>query len=389
MTAGGWTPTRAGVPTSRPSEPTSSRRDDARAAVGDRGLASAAIEIVVRQSMGRVPPSMVDRARVLLRRFFSAAAWRIDDDAALAAIVGPGSGVARVALDDDLTIVVAFRASSLRIDVELADPESAHDTGSNGNGPRAIDRTADEPPDQTADAIVLSFDRPLVPEAGPNARVVRFLTGPGTGGSGGWIRDAATTTDDRVARVLRTFVDLTGVLLGTGFVAVEIVAEDRWDDLLLPIMTCVEGAFVAERPPRPPDRQLERARLEFAGVNPDSARGIGKVRDALTSPDAAVRQLAVELIEHDTLSSAEKAWKVALDDSSRAVRRAAIVTMAGAEREELRSLLERGVGESDACARYHAVVGLGRIGVERSRSVLERCLTDGDARVRLAARKVL
>ena len=361
------------------------RRDHARAAVAARGLASAAVEIVVRQAMGRVPPSMVDRARVLLRRFFSDGPWRIDDDTALAAIVGPGSGNTAVALDDELTIIVAYRASSLRVDVEFAVGDV--DDAPAPPAPNEIELLGSAPLD--TDAAIASFEHSIVPEAGPNPRIVRFLTGPATGGSGGWVRDPTATRDDRVARVLRTFVDAAGVLLGNGFVAVELTDEHRWDELLMPLMACITEAFVAPREPSAPDRQLERARLEFAEVNPDSARGIAKIREALRSPEAAMRQVAVELIGHDDPYRAERAWKTALDDTSRAVRRAAVVAMARADREALRPLLERGLREHDALARYHAVVGLGRIGVERSRPALQRCLTDTDARVRLVTRSIL
>jgi hypothetical protein len=406
------------------SDPGSPRRDDARALVAERGLASAAIELVVRQTMGRTPPSMVDRARVLLRRYFSPGPWRIDDDAALAAIVGPGTGVIRTELDADLTLVVAFRASNLRIHVEhepatmssataAPAPEPfAHAPSAPAEIPRdptplsqipmtpgahldPIAALAPAPPvapaaaDAAGDELVRSFELPIVPEATAQPRVVRFLTGPGSGGQTGWVRSADATRDDRVQRVLRTFVDVTGVLLGTGFVAIELGDEHRWDDLLVPLLELVTDTFVPPRPPAGPDRQMERARAEFAGVNPQTARGLGRVRDALTSPDPAVRQVAVTLVEHDDPFSAERAWRIALDDTNRGVRRAAIVAMARAEQEQLRGLLERGLGEADACARYHAVAGLARLGADRSHPNLERALEDNDARVRLAARLAL
>jgi hypothetical protein len=69
--------------------------------------------------MARVPPASVERARTLLRRFFSAAAWRIDDEVALATIAGPGSGSTRTGLADDIVLSLTYRAGRLRIDVEL------------------------------------------------------------------------------------------------------------------------------------------------------------------------------------------------------------------------------------------------------------------------------
>jgi hypothetical protein len=237
--------------------------------------------------------------------------------------------------------------------------------------------------------MLASFDESVVPEAGPQARIVRFLTGAGTGGQSGWVRDADATHDERIQRLARTFVDINAVMLGVGFVAVELHDERRWDDLLLPIMAFVSDTFGARRAPAVPDRQLERARAEFAGINPATLRGIGRVRDALGSPDPAIRQIAVSLMEHDDPFSAEKAWRAALDDSNRGVRRAAIVAVARARQEALRPLLERGLGENDACARFHALSGLQSIGADRSRAAIERVVNDSDARVRLAAHRAL
>ena len=388
MTVGGSSSTRALVGGATTPIPT--RRDTARALVGERGLASAATEIVVRTAMHRVPPSMVDRARVLLRRFFSDAPWRGSDDAALAAIVGPGTDHHHAQLDDELVLVVAFRASSLRVDVEFtASDPAVSPTPANGSEPAQACGSVDPSTSARRDSLLDTFDLSVVPEADANPKLVRFLTGPGTTGTGGWIRNPDQTPDDRIARLLRTFVDITGVLNGPGFVAVELGDEDRWDDLLEPILDAVDSTFGIGPGQVGNDHQLDRARLEFTGVDPRSARGINRVRDALGSPDAGVRQIAVTLMEYDDPFSAQKAWRIALDDRSRAVRRAAVIAMAAAEREELRPLLERALGEGDARARYHAVIGLGRIGVERSRRTIERALVDSDARVRLATRRMV
>lgn len=361
---------------------TATDRDRARAAIAERGMANAAIEVVVRAALSRVPPTGVERARVLLRRFFSAAPWRIDDDTALASIAGPGTNSMRTNLSDDIAIALTYRSGRLRVDAELLDRTEVRETQ---------DVAAAGSPAALADRELTraSFDQPIVPEAGSQPRIVRFLTGAGTGGQSGWVRDADATRDERLQSLLRTFVDVEAVLLGVGFVAVELNDERRWDDLLLPILAFVSDAFATPRVPPAPDRRLERARAEFAGINPETLRGIGRVRDALGSPDPAIRQLAVSLMEHDDPFNAEKAWRVALDDSNRAVRRAAIIAMARVRQEALRALLERGLGESDACARFHAVGALEALGIDRSRAAIERALDDSDARVRLAARQAL
>jgi len=361
----------------------SSRRDEGRIRIAERGLASEAIEAVVRVALRRVPPSMVERARIQLRKFFSTAPWTIDDDSALAAIVGPGSGSSRVAVGD-VTVVCEFHAGRLRVDVDWEHAVTEH--GAPGNAPpdavsprRAV----------TAAELAATFEQPLVPEAGPHGRIVRFLTGPGSGGQSGWLRDPASTRDDRARALLASFAEVTGVMLGPGFVAIEVRDEHDWDELLVPLFAAVLERFVPPRPLPTVDRQTERARAEFAGVNPETSRGIGRVRDALSSPDAAVRQIAVTMVAHDDPMIAERAWRTALDDTNRAVRRAAVVAMAGVHREGLRSLLERALGEPDAAARLHAALGLAHIGADRSHASLERALDDGDARVRLAARAAL
>jgi hypothetical protein len=361
--------------------------------VADRNLASAAIEAVVRAAFRRVPPGMMERARAHLRRYFSTASWRIEDDTALAAIVGPGAGSVRTPIAHDLTIVAEFRGGRFRVDVEVA-TRTPPVAASHSDVPEHAEETVPTEPEaadsaMTGNRLVDTFERPLVPEAGPQARIVRFLTGPGTGGQSGWQRDAEVTRDARVHRLLTAFADINGVLLGSGFVAVELRDDHRWDELLQPMIELVEQLFVPPRTLPLPDRQAERARAEFAGVNPETARGIGRVRDALSSPDPAIRQIAMSMMEHDDPFSAERAWRVALDDTNRGVRRAAIAAMARVQQEQLRGLLERALGENDACARFHAAVGLGRLGAERSVPSLERALDDNDVRVRLAARFAL
>ena len=143
---------------------------------------------------------------MLLRRFFSSAQWRIDDDTALAAIVGPGSGSVRAPVSDDLTIVTEFRGGRLRVDVEIATsapifpetPVLPIAPALPDAAPAPQHRVGPETPAATAIQLVATFALSIVPEAGPQARIVRFLTGPGTGGQSGWIRDADTARDRRV-----------------------------------------------------------------------------------------------------------------------------------------------------------------------------------------------
>ncbi len=371
---------------------TKPQRDAARGAVADARLASQAVEAIVRSSMSTVPPAMIDRARHALRRFFSDGPWSIDDDTALAALVGPGAGWRRTELRAGITLAFGWKGSVFRVDVEVSEPDPMRGDLVSGDlvaGDLVAGGSNAEPAVVPATTLASTFDVSIVPEAGPQPRIVRFLTGPGTGGQSGWIRDAGEARDGRAAALLRAFPDATGVLLGAGFVAVEIKDERRWDEVLAPLFAFVADRFMPPRAPAAPDHGVTRARAELAPIDPTSPRGIATVRDALTSPDAAVRQIAATLVRHDDPKSAERAWRRLLDDTSRAVRRAAVITMSEEHLEEVRPLLERGLGENDACSRFHAALGLGRIGAERSRVALERASADGDARVRLAVEAAL
>ena len=67
-------------------------RDAARRRIANAGLAQTALERVSRTSFGRMPITLVDRARAQLRRFFSEGPWTVEDDAGLSGLVGPGEG---------------------------------------------------------------------------------------------------------------------------------------------------------------------------------------------------------------------------------------------------------------------------------------------------------
>ena len=77
-----------------------------------------------------------------------------------------------------------------------------------------------------------------------------------------------------------------------------------------------------------------------------------------------------------------------LGDSSRAVRRSAVDTIAGAERQELRPLLERALADADAWIRWKALSGIGAIGPEPSRAAIATVADDPDFRVRLEATRL-
>lgn len=360
----------------------SQRGDEARRLVAERRLSTTAVEQVIRSAFGRLPISLVERGRALLRRYFSAEPWGYDEAAALAGVVGPGSGWQTVALDDELTLEWGWRGSTFRIDVAYV-PRTESPAEERGGGD-------DMPSAAHAVDLADTFDGPVVPEVQPAPATIRFVTGPATVGSSPWYGPESEVGDPRIRRFFSELTgDLAGLQLGPGFVALQLHDAGRWHDLLLPTMLLVAELFAPPRTPAPPDRALERAQAELGGLDPTQRRDLAFVRDALTSPDAAQRQVAVGLLSRADPFTAEFGWRVAMGDNSRAVRRRAVTAMAEAARPELRRWLERGLGDSDPCIRYHAVVGLSRIGVGTSRAAMEPLTRDDDARVRLTAETAL
>ena len=95
------------------------------------------------------------------------------------------------------------------------------------------------------------FDGPVVPEATPSPRTIRFATPPlGEGPSRAF--DVTNSADDpRVGGIFAAFDEVTNVLVGPNFVAVTILHANGWEQLLARMLGAVTDAFVvAESTPR-------------------------------------------------------------------------------------------------------------------------------------------
>ena len=169
-----------------------------------------------------------------------------------------------------------------------------------------------------------------------------------------------------------------------GFVTVTIGDGARWPDILLDVFDAIIADFVPKRVIAP-DRQYERAIAELGSLDAKSPRDLARLLDAVTSPDAAFRQVAAAKLEDADPLVVQKPWERALNDSSRAVRRAAIRAAAHNARPESRLLFERALVDKDACVRYYAVRGLAQIAVGRAADSVEKRRRDDDLRVRMAA----
>jgi hypothetical protein len=350
-------------------------RDAARLRIATAGLTQTAVERVARTSFRRMPITLVDRARAQLRRFFSEGPWTVEDDAGLSALVGPGEGWSEEELAPGIRLSYGWQGGHFKVD---ADAEAADEEAEEAIPPVPVhERTLGD-----------TFEDVVVIEGGRNPAELRFATGPGTSGVAGRFTREQQGGSAAVAALFREFDDIVEVRIELGGVSVTLRHVGVWDAILLPVYDMVSKGFV---PPRavPPDRQYERAIAEMGAFDVSNPRDLARILDACTSPDAAYRRLAVAKLETADPIIVQKPWTRALEDSSRAVRRAAIRAMAHIARPDLRLMFERALADKDACVRYYALRGLAQIGVGRAEDSVHRRKRDDDMRVRLAAEAAL
>ena len=111
------------------------------------------------------------------------------------------------------------------------------------------------------------FDGPVVPEATPSPRTIRFATPPlGEGPSRAF--DATNSADDpRVAGIFAASDEVTGVLVGPNFVAVTILHADGGSSCSRWMLAAVTDAFVvAESPADDPEADACRPSSRSGGV---------------------------------------------------------------------------------------------------------------------------
>jgi hypothetical protein len=355
---------------------------DYRREVATRGLTPAAVGHLTRDALGRIDLAALGPVKKLLKRFFSDEPWNPEEDAAaLAELAGSGSGWWQHDLDDDITLVFGWRDGAFRMNL----------------APR---HTTDE-----------TFAGPVVPEATPNPRTIRFLTPAIHDGPSRWYESAAGVDDPRVERLFAEFDDVANVLVGPSFVAVGLRHPDRWEELLDSMLHSITTEFAsttaspaqstspdaepsgASSPSRSGETResnaLDRAWKELGSLRPDEPADVDRLVEAAASTSSATRQVAARLLVDADLDVAEPAWSLLVDDPSRSVRRAAVDAMVDTERPVLRPLLERALADSDAWTRWKALRGIVDLGVEPSRAAVARLAGDPDFRVRLEASRAL
>jgi hypothetical protein len=360
-----------------------SDRDIARAEIARRGLATSAAERVARTSFARMPITLVDRARGQLREFFSDHPWTVEDDAALSALVGPGTGWTDDELAPGVKLGWGWRGGNFKVDVAVATDILAA-TPAPEEAP-----SADVVPIPDHDRTLGdTFEDPLVIEAGRAPNELRFAIGPG--GARGLGRYTPEEPGD-LPGVIALFAasdDIESVRVEMGYITVGVGHEGQWPTNLLRAFDIITEQFI---PPRvvAPDRQYERALAELGPLDASSPRDVARILDAVTSPDAAHRRVAVAKLEDADPLVVQKPWTRAMEDSSRAVRRATIRAATYKGGEESRLLFERALTDKDACVRYYALRGLAGVGVGRAYESVQRRLRDDDIRVRMAATSAL
>ena len=366
-------------------------QDAVRRLVVDRNLVAAAFGHLT-DAFTDLPFEALGPVKTLLKRYLSTGPWSPEDDDALAAAVGPGEGWWARELDGDVTLEFGWDEGRFRVALH-------------GEGPAEAGEPAHDPLEAT-------FDGPVVPEATPNPRTIRFGLGHPVGdGTSRWYESAATADDDpRVARLFREFDRVANVLVGPDFVAVGLRRPGDWEQLLAPVLAAVTDEFadpedsgggprptgaaggppwLAGRPPPHDPRdgrrlsRLEQAWRDLGDLRPAEPDGLAQVLAAAGDTRPARRQVAANLLREADPAVARDQWHRLVHDSVRAVRRAAVDAMVDAGRDELRPLLESALDDGDAWVRWKALRGLAELGPSESRAAIAAKADDPDFRVRL------
>jgi hypothetical protein len=353
--------------------------DATRAAIVAKDLVATASGYLTSDVAMSLPFEALGPFKRLLLQFFSSAPWSETDAEGLSDLVAghlPGGW-----WEHDLGSGITL-AHGKRDDAYLL-----HVTGGSGGAPSIFDRV---------------FTGPVVPEATPHPRKVKFTTG-GNPAPGRWYRrgDAGAPDDERVRRLFAE-PDVTDVMVAGDFVTIGIGARSSWERRLEPLLALVTELFAgADAPALPPERTrdellAEAGRLaearpeELHLLDPDDPEGRDRLVASLDAPDARVRRVAVAVLAESSVATVRlDAVTRGLRDTARPVRRTAVDAAADAGDESLRVVFESVLADDDPWIRWKATRALGELGIGPSRAVLETRLEDPDFQVRFEANRVL
>ncbi len=369
-----------------------------------RGLVPDAAAHLTRDALGAVDFSRLAPLKGLIKQFFSDRSWTTNDDRTLADLMGPGDGWWSYGLGDAFDLAFGWRDGDFRI--ELSRVAAGAET-------RTTTAAAAEPIEHLEHTELLgdTFASTVVPEATPNPRTIRFVTGPIHTGPSRWYESAANVDDPRAAALFAEFDAVDNVLVGPDFVAVGLHRAPDWEVLLAPVLRVVASQFTGATddtppvasprptgdgrapepatPPRGGGTELDRAWRVIGQLHANLPDDLDRILEARSSANPADRQVAARLVVDADPATAQDAWDGLLADASRTVRRATVDAMVDTERAALRPLLERALDDTDPWIRWKALRGLVDLGVEPSRAAIAALATDADFRVRLEATSAL
>jgi hypothetical protein len=353
--------------------------DATRSAIAARDLTATASGYLTTDVAMRLPFEALAPFKTLLRRFFSDEAFTAEDRRELSETVVPHveSGWWNHDLGGGITLAHGVTEGRYVIRV----------SGAASPAPSVFDRV---------------FDGPVVPEATPHPRKVKFVVG-GPPAPGKWyLRHDADTGKD--ARVQRLFAepDVTDVMVAGDFVTVGIGSRASWEHRLEPLVALVtelfaDGGLPSSALERTRDELLEEARSstgerpeELHLLDPDLGAERVRLLAAVDSDDPRVRRVALAILLESTDSSVRTtAVEQGMGDPSRIVRRATIDSAADSGLESFRPVFEAALLDEDGWIRWKAVRTLGELGVGASRPLVEEASKDPDFQVRFEAARVL
>ncbi len=353
--------------------------DATRAAIGARDLTATASGYLTTDVALRLPFEVLGPFKVLLRKFFSVEPFTERDREELSDLVSPHiePGWWEHDLGGGISLAHGLRQGRYVILV----------SGASVAAPSIFDRV---------------FDGPVVPEATPHPRKVKFAFG-GRPAPGRWFRrhDPDIAADPRVERIFAE-PDVTDVMVAGDFVTIGIGARSSWEKRLEPLLALVTELFGEETagvaaPERTRDELIAEASVSRAErpeelhlLDPDLEEERSRLVEALNSNDPRVRRVAVAILLE---SGEEHVRAVALQrgttDASPTVRRTTIDAAADAGKEAFRPVFEHALGDDDSWIRWKAVRSLGDLGLGSSRRRVEKALDDPDFQVRFEAARVL
>jgi hypothetical protein len=349
--------------------------DRTREAIASRGLVATASGYLTGDVASALPFEDLAQFKDLLKRFFSSGPWTDADDDALAALVT--AHVEDRWWEHDLGggIVFGYGLDGGRFVMTTG--------GAGGGAPSLFDR---------------AFDGPVVPEATPHPRKVRFAIG-GIPAPGDWYRRGDSIDDERVQRLFAE-PDVTDVMVAGDFVTVGI--DRSWEDRLEPILALITELYGGDEALEAP--QLTRDELlaeaghaghsaadELHLLDPNDQEHQARLIAALDEESASVRRVAVAILaESDDVAVRRSAIERGLTDGSLQVRRMALDAAGDTGDEAFRGALEKAIAEDpDPWSRWRAVKAIGDLGIEPSRAVVEAAVEDDEFRVRFEAERVL